>query len=69
LLQALAQRDDPYRWLLYARRRWDVPLDERFSGRRVAARDPWWHLRANDACNVFLGRVHGRWSCSHEART
>jgi glycosyltransferase involved in cell wall biosynthesis len=58
LLRAFAQRDDPHRWRLYARQRWDVPLDERFSWRRVAARDPWWHLgtalRANDACDVFL---------------
>jgi glycosyltransferase involved in cell wall biosynthesis len=58
LLRALAAREEPHRWLLYARERWDEPLDERFTWRRVSAPDPWWHLgtalRANDACDVFL---------------
>ena len=58
LLRALAARDDPHRYVLYTRRVWDEPLDERFRWRRVAARDPLWHLRvaalASRECDVFL---------------
>ncbi len=58
LLRALAQRDDPHRYLCYARERWPEPLDERFEWRLIGARDPLWHLRAAAAasreCDVFL---------------
>jgi alpha-1,3-rhamnosyl/mannosyltransferase len=59
LLRALAQRGDDVRYLLYARAPWsEQPLDERFAWRAIAARDPWWHLRAaqhaNRECDVFL---------------
>jgi glycosyltransferase involved in cell wall biosynthesis len=59
LLRALAQRDDDVRYLLYARTPWsEQPLDERFAWRSIAAREPWWHLRAartaNRECDVFL---------------
>ncbi len=60
LLRALQAREgDAHRYVLYARRRWDAePLDERFSWRLIAARDPLWHLlcarAANRACDVFL---------------
>jgi alpha-1,3-rhamnosyl/mannosyltransferase len=58
LLRHLGRRNDPNRYLLYARRPWDEPLDERFEWRLVDRRDPWWHLhvgrRANGECGVFL---------------
>jgi glycosyltransferase involved in cell wall biosynthesis len=58
LLAALARRDDDVDYVLYARERWDGPLDERFSWRLIGARDPIWHLRAafaaNNECRVFL---------------
>jgi glycosyltransferase involved in cell wall biosynthesis len=60
LLRALAARhDDGHRYLLYARSVWpDVTLDDRFQWRLIAARDPWWHVRAalsaNRECDVFL---------------
>jgi glycosyltransferase involved in cell wall biosynthesis len=60
LLRALAARtQDPHRYVLYARHEWtDAELDERFAWRTIAARDPWWHLRAaraaNRECDVFL---------------
>jgi glycosyltransferase involved in cell wall biosynthesis len=58
LLAALARRDDDARYLLYARERWDGPLDERFEWRLIDAGDPLWHLRAARAANhearVFL---------------
>ncbi len=59
LLRALAARDDPHRYVLYARRASeDVELDERFAWHTIAAGDPWWHLlaarAANRACDVFL---------------
>ncbi len=59
-LRALAEReDDGVRYVLYAREPWDAqPLDERFAWRTIAARDPWWHMRAaqraNRECDVFL---------------
>ena len=46
LLRALARRDDGLSYVLYARSRWDEPLDERFRWRLIDAPDPWWHVRA-----------------------
>jgi alpha-1,3-rhamnosyl/mannosyltransferase len=57
LLRALARRDDDVRYTLYARSRWDEPLDERFDWQLIDAADPWWHLRAAWAArrdSVFL---------------
>jgi glycosyltransferase involved in cell wall biosynthesis len=59
LLRALSAREDPHRYVLYAREPWTgAALDERFQWREIAARDPWWHLlaarRANGECDVFL---------------
>jgi glycosyltransferase involved in cell wall biosynthesis len=58
LLEALARRDEPNRYLLYARSVWDGGLDDRFDWRLEGAPDPLWHLRAaraaNAECNVFL---------------
>jgi glycosyltransferase involved in cell wall biosynthesis len=58
LLRALAARGDDHRYMLYARRAWDEPLDDRFTWRLVAARDPLWHARvavaANRSCDAFL---------------
>lgn len=58
LLRALAARDDDHRYVLYARREWEEPLDERFSWALVGARDPLWHARvaaaANRSCDAFL---------------
>lgn len=60
LLRALVARSaDRHSYLLYARRPWtEIELDERFSWRTIAGRDPWWHLRAahaaNRECDVFL---------------
>jgi alpha-1,3-rhamnosyl/mannosyltransferase len=61
LLRALAERSDERHrsYRLYTREVWtDAALDERFAWRRIAARDPWWHLKAalaaNRECDVFL---------------
>ena len=58
LLTALARRDDDHVYELYARTRWDAPLDERFRWRLIGAADPVWHLRAARAasagCDAFL---------------
>ena len=58
LLRALAERDDDHRYFLYARDRWEEPLDERFSWRTIKASDPLWNLRAarraSRECNVFF---------------
>jgi glycosyltransferase involved in cell wall biosynthesis len=58
LLRALAARQDPHRYLCYARRRWPEPLDERFAWRLIGAHDPAWHLavawHAARECDVFL---------------
>ena len=52
LLRELALRDDPHRYLLYARTEWrEGKLDERFRWRLIAARDPRWHLLAARAAN------------------
>ncbi len=58
LLTSLSQRDDPHRYLCYARTPWPEPLDARFQWRLVDGRDPLWHWRAARAvdreCDVFL---------------
>jgi glycosyltransferase involved in cell wall biosynthesis len=60
LLRALAARpQDDHHYVLYAREAWSgAELDERFRWSPIAARDPWWHLRAarmaNRECDVFL---------------
>ena len=58
LLRALRERDEDRRYLLYARERWDEPLDERFSWRPIPAPDPIWHLRvaraASRDCDALL---------------
>ena len=58
LLRALAKRDDPHRYLLYTRRGWDEPLDDRFSWRERDLPESVWHLHAahaaNGECDVFL---------------
>jgi glycosyltransferase involved in cell wall biosynthesis len=58
LVRALRERDDHHRYVLYARERWDEPLDERFSWGLIPSRDPVWHLRAARAasrdCDVLL---------------
>jgi glycosyltransferase involved in cell wall biosynthesis len=58
LLRALARGGDDHSYELYARTRWEEPLDERFCWRLVGSRDPLWHLRAawsaSSSCAVFL---------------
>lgn len=59
LLRALAEREDSYRYLLYAREPWpDLPDDDRFAWRTIAGRDPLWHARAartaGRECDVLL---------------
>jgi glycosyltransferase involved in cell wall biosynthesis len=58
LLRAIAARGNDDRYLLYARTRWDEPLDERFEWRLIPTPDPLWHLRAaraaNRECEVYL---------------
>jgi alpha-1,3-rhamnosyl/mannosyltransferase len=59
LLHALAEREDPHRYLLYARSSWpELQADGRFDWRIITARDPWWHLRtarlADRECDAFL---------------
>ena len=58
LLRGLAGRTDANRYVCYARRRWDEPLDDRFVWRLISVRDPLWHARvARDTgrtCDVFL---------------
>lgn len=71
---AAREDDGRWRYVLYARRAWrdrsrgalasgehprfGQPLDGRFQWREIAARDPWWHVRAARAadreCDVFL---------------
>ena len=46
LLLALARLPDQNRYLIYARSRWDGPLDERFEWKLIDSPDPIWHLRA-----------------------
>jgi glycosyltransferase involved in cell wall biosynthesis len=58
LLRSLAAREEDHVYRCYARTRWDEPLDARFRWQEIAARDPWWHVRAARAaqheCDVFL---------------
>jgi glycosyltransferase involved in cell wall biosynthesis len=58
LLRALGERDEPHRYICYARQPWDIKLDERFEWRLIGLPDPWWHARAAWAarheCDVFL---------------
>jgi alpha-1,3-rhamnosyl/mannosyltransferase len=58
LVRALARRDDPHRYVLYARSPWQEPLDDRFEWRLRGLPDPLWNLWAGfDASrrsDVFL---------------
>jgi glycosyltransferase involved in cell wall biosynthesis len=58
LLRALAARDEPHSYRLYARRRWEERLDARFRWALSPRFDPWWNvgaaLRANRDCDVML---------------
>ncbi len=59
LLRALAERNDPHRYRLYAREPWsDLPDDDRFVWRTIAGRDPLWHAHAARAagreCDALL---------------
>lgn len=46
LLHALGRRHDDHQYILYGRRAWDQPLDERFSWRLRSLRDPAWNVWA-----------------------
>jgi glycosyltransferase involved in cell wall biosynthesis len=58
LLRALARREDPHRYRLYAHTAWDEPADPRFAWRCSAAAEPLWHVRASMVasreCDVLL---------------
>jgi glycosyltransferase involved in cell wall biosynthesis len=58
LVEALAARDDPHKYVLYGRRPWGAPLDDRFEWWLKELSDAFWHRAAaraaNDACDVFL---------------
>jgi glycosyltransferase involved in cell wall biosynthesis len=58
LLLALAASPERHRYVLYARHRWDEPLDERFIWHQIPSPDLLWHLRvaqtASSDCDVFL---------------
>jgi glycosyltransferase involved in cell wall biosynthesis len=59
LLQALATLQNDHRFTLYCREpESTLALDERFEWRRIAARDPVWHVRAarhaNRSCDVYF---------------
>lgn len=58
LLKALARRDDAHRYVLYTRKRWNEPLDDRFTWRERELPEAVWHLWAARAarrdCDVFL---------------
>jgi len=58
LLRALHERDDPHRYICYAREPWEEQLDDRFSWHIVPGPDPVWHLRAaiaaSSTCDVYL---------------
>src|SRR5947208_3162034 len=58
LLRALAARDEPHRYRLYARERWDQALDNRFAWRLNRGSDVTWHPWAAHAmareCDVCL---------------
>jgi glycosyltransferase involved in cell wall biosynthesis len=51
LLAALATRDDDHRYCLYAHRRWEEPLDERFEWRLLPWPVPLWNLLAARAAS------------------
>jgi glycosyltransferase involved in cell wall biosynthesis len=52
LLRALSARDDPYEYVLYARRGWpEGELDERFRWQLVPAPDPFWNVRVGLAAH------------------
>jgi glycosyltransferase involved in cell wall biosynthesis len=58
LLRALAARHESHAYRLYARSRWDEPLDARFRWVLSPRRDPAWNigvgLRARGDCDVLL---------------
>jgi glycosyltransferase involved in cell wall biosynthesis len=58
LLRALAARPEPHRYRLFARERWDEPLDARFTWALNGRPDPWWNVAAARAagrgCDVLL---------------
>jgi glycosyltransferase involved in cell wall biosynthesis len=58
LLRALAERNDPHRYICYARERWQQSPDDRFEWQLIDAGDPLWHAqvarRARRQCDVFL---------------
>jgi glycosyltransferase involved in cell wall biosynthesis len=58
LLRALAARDEPHRYVLYARRGWEEPLGERFTWALSPLPGPRWNVRAarhaSRACDVLL---------------
>jgi glycosyltransferase involved in cell wall biosynthesis len=58
VLRALADRDEPHRYVCYAREEWSQQLDERFTWRSISAPDLLWHWLAtrdsNRRCDVFL---------------
>jgi alpha-1,3-rhamnosyl/mannosyltransferase len=58
LLRALAARDDDHAYEVFARSRWDEPLDERFTWRLIGSGDPIWHVRtaraASSTADAFL---------------
>jgi glycosyltransferase involved in cell wall biosynthesis len=58
LLRALAAGDGAHRYVLYARTRWDEPLDERFTWALSPAPGPRWNVlaarAAGRACDVLL---------------
>src|SRR3954454_15924130 len=58
LIRALAAREEPHRYRLYAHTRWDEPLDERFTWALSPATGLRWHVgaarRAGAACDVLL---------------
>jgi glycosyltransferase involved in cell wall biosynthesis len=58
LLRALAARPEPHAYRLYARSRWEEPLDARFRWVLSPRADPLWNagagLRAGRGCDVLL---------------
>jgi len=58
LLRALTARDDDVDYLLFARTRWEEPLDPRFTWALLGASEVEWHLRvgsvATRRCDAFL---------------
>jgi glycosyltransferase involved in cell wall biosynthesis len=58
LLRALAARPEAHFYRLYARSRWEQPLDARFTWVLSPRPDPWWNLgaalRASGRCDVLL---------------